>query len=209
MTTTTKPPREKPARRGRRTEIAIDDVDRHLLRELIADSTVTYAELGGRVGLSAPATHDRVRRLRQTGVIQNTGARVDPALIGKPLLAFVHVNTNTWAKHAALLSIARYPEVEEIHSVAGDASLVLKVRSPDTQALEDLLAQLYATPGVVSTSSYIVLSSLLERPVQAEITDDWPAIYPTLEAAPSPRRPATPRRAAPAGPRRARVEPVD
>ena len=53
--------------------------------------------------------------------------------------------------------------------------MLLKVRTEDTRALEGLLARLYDTPGVTSTRSYVVLSTYLERPVQPEITSEWPA----------------------------------
>ena len=73
-----------------------------------------------------------------------------------------------------LLAIGDYPEVEELHSVAGDTCMLLKVRTRDTHALEALLAQIYAVPGVKGTRSYIALSTYLERPAQAEITAEWP-----------------------------------
>jgi Lrp/AsnC family transcriptional regulator, leucine-responsive regulatory protein len=168
-------PKNQQSTRGEAGEIKIDEIDRKILAELVRDAEITYAELGSRIGLSAPASHERVRRLRRLGVIAGISARINPIALGKPLLAFVHVNTTGWAKNRSLLAIEKYPEVEEIHSVAGDTSMILKVRAPNTQALEDLLAQLYATPGVVSTCSYVVLSSYLERPVQADVTTDWPA----------------------------------
>jgi hypothetical protein len=52
------------------------------------------------------------------------------------------------------------------------------VRTGDTHDLEAILARLYATPGVKSTRSYVVLSTYLERPVQAGLTTDWPAVQP-------------------------------
>ena len=58
--------------------------------------------------------------------------------------------------------------------MAGDTCMLLKVRTEDTRALEGLLARLYETPGVTSTRSYVVLSTYLERPVQPEITAQWP-----------------------------------
>lgn len=70
----------------------------------------------------------------------------------------------------AFTAIGELPEVEEIHSVAGDACMLLKVRCASGGALEALLARLYATPGVTSTRSYIVLSTYLERPPQADVT---------------------------------------
>jgi DNA-binding Lrp family transcriptional regulator len=57
------------------------------------DATLPYAELGRRLHLSPPAVHERARRLRQSGVIRRTVAVLDPGLVGKPFLAFVHVDT--------------------------------------------------------------------------------------------------------------------
>jgi DNA-binding Lrp family transcriptional regulator len=98
---------------------------------------------------------------------------INPGAVGKPLLAFVHVDTTGWGKTEALLAFERYPEVEEIHSVTGDTCMLLKVRTASTQALEGLLAQLYATPGVSATRSYVALSTQLERPVQPGVTPSW------------------------------------
>lgn len=151
----------------------VDDFDRKLLSVLVEDATVSYAELGQRVGLSAPAVHERVKRLRRSGAIRSTSVLIDPKAVGKPLLAFVHVDTTGWGKTHALLAFQRFPEVEEIHSVTGDTCMLLKVRSESTQALEALLAHLYATPGVSATRSYVALSTQLERPVQPGVTRSW------------------------------------
>ena len=161
-------------RRNDEPRRAPDALDRKLLGVLVQDATVSYADLGTRIGLSAPAVHERVRRLRRAGTIRQTSVLVDPIAIGKPLLAFVHVDTRGWGKTPELLSIGKLPEVEEIHAVAGDTSMLLKVRTEDSRALEGLLARLYDTPGVIRTRSYIVLSTHLERPVQPDITKDWP-----------------------------------
>jgi Lrp/AsnC family transcriptional regulator, leucine-responsive regulatory protein len=151
----------------------IDDFDRKLLGVLVEDATVSYAELGQRVGLSAPAVHERVKRLRRTGAIRRTSVLIESRAVGKPLLAFVHVDTTGWGNTHALLAIQRFPEVEEIHSVTGDTCMLLKVRTASTQALEALLAHLYATPGVSATRSYVALSTQLERPVQPGVTQSW------------------------------------
>jgi Lrp/AsnC family transcriptional regulator, leucine-responsive regulatory protein len=159
---------------NRLPERDIDTIDRKLLGVLVEDATVSYAELGERAGLSAPAAHERVKRLRRSGAIRRTAALLDPKAIRKPLLAFVHVDTRGWGKTPELLAISQYPEVEEIHSVAGDTCMLLKVRTEDTRALEGLLAHIYDIPGVVTTRSYVVLSTYLERPVQPATTCEWP-----------------------------------
>jgi DNA-binding Lrp family transcriptional regulator len=161
-------------RRRRPERIPVDQSDRRILAELARDAGQSFAELGLKVALSPPAVHERVKRMKQSGVIRDTVARIDAAAVGKPLLAFVHVEAAGWGKSERLLQLARYPEVEEMHSVAGDASMVLKVRTESPQALEHLLGQIHSVPGVKGTKSFIALSTFLDRPVQAEVTAIWP-----------------------------------
>ncbi|MGQ3029071.1 MAG: Lrp/AsnC family transcriptional regulator, partial [Ferrovibrionaceae bacterium] len=113
-----------------------------------------------------------------TGVITATSARLDGDAVGKPLLAFVHVDTTGWSKGPRMMKLAAFPEIEEMHSVSGDTCMILKIRSRNTRELEAVLAQIYAVPGVTATRSYVVLSTYLERPVQAEITEVWPPLPP-------------------------------
>jgi DNA-binding Lrp family transcriptional regulator len=160
--------------RNRPTPRDVDATDRKILGVLVDDATISYADLGDRVGLSPPAAHERVKRLRRSGAIRSTAAIIDPTAVKKPLLAFVHIDTKGWGKTPELMAVSQYPEVEEIHSVAGDTCMLLKVRTEDTRAREGLLSRLYETPGVTSTRSYVVLSTYLERPVQPGITTEWP-----------------------------------
>ena len=149
----------------------LDAFDRRILGELAEDAGLSYADLGSRVGLSAPAVHERVKRLRATGRIRGTVAVLDGPATGKPFLAFVHVDATGWGKSKELLALSELPEVEEIHSVAGDACMLLKVRCASSRALEGLLARLYALPSVKATRSYVVLSTYMERTPQAGITE--------------------------------------
>jgi len=165
----------QPKQRVRRQ---LDDFDRRILSAMTENARLTYAEIGDRVGLSAPAIHERVKRLTKSGAIKSTCAHINPDSIGKPFLAFVHVDAHGWGKSDRMMSLNDYPEVEEMHSVAGDTCVILKVRTENAVAMEKFLAQLYATPGVKATKSYVVLSTYLERPVQAEITQDWPEVPP-------------------------------
>lgn len=150
----------------------IDPVDRRILSALAVDATQSFATLGTIVGLSAPAVHERVKRLRARGVIRGTVAVLDGNAVGKPLLAFVHVDTTGWGKTPALMQFADIPEVEEVHSSTGDTCLIMKVRVASSEALEGLLARLYATEGVRSTRTYVALSTHTERSVQAGISSE-------------------------------------
>ncbi|MGY8666022.1 Lrp/AsnC family transcriptional regulator [Bradyrhizobium sp. UFLA05-109] len=141
----------------------LDDVDRKLLALLATDSTRSYTELGKLVHLSAPAVHERVKRLKQDKVIKATVASLDGAKLGRPLLAFVHVDTKLWAKTHQLLELSDLPDVEEMHTITGESAMLLKIRTRDAQSLEDLLVRIHGIEGIEATRSHIVLSTYLER----------------------------------------------
>ncbi|MDF2366761.1 Lrp/AsnC family transcriptional regulator [Sneathiella sp.] len=154
----------------------LDSFDRKILGALSENGRATYAEIGEIVGLSAPAVFERVKRLRSSGTLTGISARIDGPSSGKDFLAFVHVDADGWGKSERMLTLRRFPEVEEMHSVAGDTCVIMKVRTANAHALEQLLSQLYVLPGVRGTKSFIVLSTYLERGVHADITTEWPTV---------------------------------
>ena len=159
-------------RRNPRTREGLAAFDRKILSQLATDATVSLAAIGQEVGLSAPAVHERVKRLRANGTISGTVATLNGDKVGKPLLAFVHVTTRGWGKSPAMVALAELPEVEELHSITGDSCILLKVRCASPAALEGLLARIYDLDGVQHTRSHMVLSTYLERTTQATTTED-------------------------------------
>ncbi|MEI7085828.1 Lrp/AsnC family transcriptional regulator [Pectobacterium versatile] len=141
----------------------LDEVDRKILALLSADSSRSYADLGEALHLSAPSVHERVKRLKKDGVIKATIAKIDGCKVGRTLLTFVLVNTKSVLSTKRLLILSDLPEIEEFHTVAGDSCVMLKVRTRDTEGLEELLGKLQEIEGVDSTRSYIVLSTFVER----------------------------------------------
>jgi Lrp/AsnC family transcriptional regulator, leucine-responsive regulatory protein len=150
-------------RQVRHQPAKLDEVDRKLLALLAADSTQSYADLGEAIHLSAPAVHDRVKRLKRDGVIKATVAKIDGCKVGRTLLAFVLVNTKNLVSTKRLLTLANVPEIEEMHTVAGDSCVLLKVRVRETEGLEELLGRIQDIEGVDGTRSYIVMSTFVER----------------------------------------------
>ncbi|MFW0756372.1 Lrp/AsnC family transcriptional regulator [Pseudomonas sp. H11T01] len=144
-------------------QLKLDARDRKLLAFLAEDASQSYAALGEKLNLSAPAVHERVKRLKNDGVITGTFAKLDSSKIGRPLLAFIHVNTSSWAVTRSILSLKALPDIEEIHTVAGDSAMLLKVRTQDTRSLEGLLEVIHSIDGFTGTRSYIVLTPHLER----------------------------------------------
>ncbi|WP_344505756.1 Lrp/AsnC family transcriptional regulator [Dactylosporangium maewongense] len=145
----------------------MDQIDRTLLGKLQEDAGQPYAELGRAVGLSAGAAHERVRKLRERGVIRRTTVEVDPAAVGGGVLAFVMVDSDAWMGDSAD-AFAALPEVLEAHVIAGSASVMVKVRTTTTAHLQDVLRRIYAIDGVSGTQATVVLETFFERPVSPQ-----------------------------------------
>jgi Lrp/AsnC family transcriptional regulator, leucine-responsive regulatory protein len=145
-------------------EARVDEIDRTLVALLQQDATRSYAELGRAVHLSAPAAHERVRKLRRAGVIRRTTVEVDPVALGRTLLAFVEIDTRGWATEPLAGAVRDDPRVEDLHSIAGDTHFLAKVRVRGPADLEDLLHSLYRVEGVVNTRTRVVLRTHVDRP---------------------------------------------
>lgn len=140
----------------------MDEIDRKILKLLVADGRKSLAALGRAVNLSTPAVHHRVRQMEARGVITGYGARVSPTALGLRLSGFVALETE-----GALGEIVRVvrtmPEVEACWSTAGTSDLLLKVRAGDPPAMERLLVRLRELPGVDRTRTTILLDTQFER----------------------------------------------
>lgn len=143
----------------------MDDIDRRILARLQQDATESYASLAQAVGLSSGAAHERVRKLRERGIIRRTTIDVDPAALGRGVLSYVLIDAKSWMGEPATgEALAGIPEVEEAHIIAGAGTLLVKIRTATTQDLQDVLRRLYAVEGVASTQSIVVLETFFERP---------------------------------------------
>src|ERR1700684_465395 len=114
-----------------------DDIDRILVRSLVADGRATLSELAANTGLSISAVQSRVRRLESRGVVTGYSARIDPAAVGHLLSAFVAITPLDPSQPDD--APARLQHIEAIalcHSVAGEESYILLVRVASPRALE-------------------------------------------------------------------------
>jgi Lrp/AsnC family leucine-responsive transcriptional regulator len=137
----------------------LDDIDRILLRELVADGRATLSELASSAGLSVSAVQSRVRKLESRGVVSGYAARIDPEAVGHLLSAFVAITPlDPSQPDDAPTRLEQIEEIESCHSVAGEESYVLLVRVASARALEDLLQRI-RTAANVQTRSTIILTT--------------------------------------------------
>ena len=130
---------------------AVDATNRRLLEELQADARLTMAELGRRVGLSAPAVTERVQRMEQEGVIEGYRTRLSPRALGYSLSAILRVRPAP-RELRKVADIARETtEVVECHRITGDDCYFMKLHVRDVEHLEEVIDR-FATFGQTTTS---------------------------------------------------------
>jgi Lrp/AsnC family transcriptional regulator, leucine-responsive regulatory protein len=150
----------------RMASLLLDGLDGAIVDLLRENARRTFADIGGRVGLSAPAVKRRVDRLERDGVITGYGARVDHAKLGQPLAAFVELR---FAGNTKVDEIAKVghglPEVEAIYTTAGDPDALGFVRVRDVGDLKRVIDLLRQRGRVVGTKTLVVLgASSLDTP---------------------------------------------
>ena len=144
--------------------VALDPIDSEILRLLREDGRISWRDLGAAVGLSANAVADRVRRLRQSGVITGFVALVDPAAGGRNVEALVGVTLKRGVDSDAFAVVAsRLEQVTEVLHLSGAPDYQLRVACRDTAELDRLLRQLKTQLGVVETETRVVLRSAIAR----------------------------------------------
>ena len=137
----------------------LDETDRQLLNLLQEDAKLPYAKLAKKLRISSSGVHKRVQRLTKAGVIKGFTAVVDPGVVGKKLKTFIGVSTEPGRCDEVRPLLIQRPEVLEVHEVAGEHDLFLKLVTDDTERLNDLLHELDRIPGVASTRTLIVLKT--------------------------------------------------
>jgi Lrp/AsnC family transcriptional regulator, leucine-responsive regulatory protein len=131
----------------------LDDVNLRLLEELQADGRIGMAELGRRVGMSAPAVAERVQRLERAGVIAGYHADVDPSKLGFPVAAIVRIRPAP-GQLARIPEVAREtPEVVECYRITGEDCFLIKLYLRAIDELEEVLDRF--TPYGLTTTSII------------------------------------------------------
>ena len=142
----------------------LDGTDRAILDLVQENCKQPLAAIGAKVGLSAPAVVERIHKLEEAGVIRDYVAILDARRVGRDVTAFIGVSTEKpGAIRAVEAAVVGIDEVQECHHVTGAHTLMLKVKTLNTESLERLIDSVRSVEGVVRTETMIVLSTHTER----------------------------------------------
>ena len=143
--------------------VELDNIDLQLLRELQEDADRPNVELARLVGLSPAATLNRVRRLKESGVVRSIAARLDSAAAGYPLQVYVsvaltrHDDPGHRRFEAAVMEM---PEVIAADWVTGEIDAMLLVVSRDVAQLQRVLSLLSTKGGASRVVTLLRLQEL-------------------------------------------------
>ena len=141
----------------------MDAVDKKIVTILQREGRMTNVELAQRVGLTPAPTLARVHKLEELGFIQGYAAILNRDMVGLPVTAFVSVILKEHGKEIAkkfIETVREFPEVLEIHHIAGDEDYLLKVVAADPRSYElFMLDNLTALDTVQRVKTTFVLSS--------------------------------------------------
>ena len=147
-------------------DIILDDTDLQILNLMQANARISNADMARQLNLAPSAVLERVKKLEQKNVITGYAAKINPSSIDKKLLAFIFIRSSegfTCSTKTAQ-ALAKVPEIQEVHHIAGEDCFLVKVRTTDASSLMNLMRNsLQKIPNIGSTKTVIVLETVKEH----------------------------------------------
>ncbi|BAJ51319.1 transcriptional regulator, lrp family [Candidatus Caldarchaeum subterraneum] len=143
----------------------LDDKDLKILEELVEDAEQTVSAIAAKVKMPRTTVQERIKRLKQLGVIKKFTVQLDHSKLGKPATAFVLVSfqQGTTSQKKLAEDIAKLPEVVEAHVITGEWDIIVKVRSESMQSIGSLVVdKIRNMPGVGKTITCVSLAAVKE-----------------------------------------------
>lgn len=142
----------------------VDTKDVALIRALEANARASVVSLARKIGLSRSATHDRLTRLEESGIIEGYSVKLRPGGMPRGIRAMLTVKFSANCAHRHLVNlIMRQPGVVTGHCVAGDIDMILNAECETISDLEKLRVRLLDVPGVRHITTHTVLKQHRHR----------------------------------------------
>ena len=153
---------------------ALDTLDRKILAELQRDAAQSLDDIAKTVGSSKTPVWNRIRKMRQAGVIKGQTALLDADALGLEACFFVLIRTS---EHEAdwqekfLRTLRDRPEVLEAHRLAGDIDYILKVRVANARAYDTFYQALISEVKIFNVTALLSMEEIKSTTI-LPLTDD-------------------------------------
>ncbi len=144
-------------------EVSLDQTDRNILKALQADASQSLEDIAKTVGSSKTPVWNRIKKLREKGVIKQDTVVLDPESLGLEACFFVLIRTSEheadW-QNKFLEALRARPEVMEAHRLAGDIDYILKVRVANARAYDEFYQALIAEVRIYNVTALLSMEEI-------------------------------------------------
>lgn len=138
----------------------MDNIDYCILNELRHNARISNRKLAEKVHLSPSAVLERMKKLRDSGVIKEFVTRLDNSAFGYNMSVLIELKIErNLCVRGITEALVKFPEILEVFDVAGDCDYILKVAAKDSESLRDTMRAIGAIPGVLSSNTKLILGT--------------------------------------------------
>jgi len=144
--------------------VKIDEIDKRLLEELIEDGRLSYVELSKKVDISRVAVKERIKNMKEKGIIEKFTAIINSEKAGKNVSAFFEVDVEPYHFQEVAQNLAEHPNVASIYQMTGPSTLHMHVLVENFLMLEHFInSELYSVKGIMRVESSVILKRFKSR----------------------------------------------
>ena len=142
-----------------KSSISLDSIDKKIISLLKSNARNSVSKISDLVGLSIPATSDRIKKLEELEIIKGYKAVINSRKIGIDLRALITIISESSSNYEKIINfVNETDEVVECFATTGRGSHILIVETQNTGSLEKLLRTIQSWPNVIRTETQIILS---------------------------------------------------
>ncbi|MEC5395382.1 Lrp/AsnC ligand binding domain-containing protein [Bergeyella sp. RCAD1439] len=146
------------------TDYQLDSIDKKIIYMLMDNAKTSLAYISKHVGISTTAVHQRIKKLEQAGVIENSISFLNPRKIGYKVVSYIGVFLDQPSHYQeAIKALDAVNEVVEAHYTTGNYTIFLKVLCRDNDHLMKILNKIQKLKGVTRTETFISLEQSINR----------------------------------------------
>ena len=142
----------------------LDAIDKKIIYMLMENAKTSLAQISKNIGISTTAVHQRIKKLENAGVIENSVSFLNPRKIGYKVVSYIGVFMDQPSHFNDLIkSLNEINEIVEAHYTTGNWTVFLKVLCIDNDHLMQILSKIQKLKGVTRTETFISLQQSINR----------------------------------------------
>ena len=143
----------------------INEKDKKILRELLNNGRISFADLGRKVHMTRQSVYSRIKSLQHRGIIRNFTVNVDKKKLGLNIIAYILMDIELKGlKSKQMEDLIRLPQITEIHHIFGRNSIIMEVRAKNIDELSGLIKRMHEFPYIRRTETLIVHNTRKFKP---------------------------------------------